>query len=136
LASAECRTRALRARRVDRDPRIARPRQSCPGGASGSTNRRATMAEETLPKTKLETLQDTLSRLKEMEHYSQTNIEKLAALWLEVSEHKDQKQYEKMVDDALKRQNQFEESMKQLIEAYETEAAQLKAVAAETATSA
>jgi hypothetical protein len=71
-----------------------------------------------------------------MEHYSQTNIEKLAALWLEVSEHKDQKQYEKMVDDALKRQNQFEESMKQLIEAYETEAAQLKAVAAETATSA
>ena len=94
------------------------------------------MAEETLPKTKLETLQDTLSRLKEMEHYSQTNIEKLAALWLEVSEHKDQKQYEKMVDEALKRQNQFEESMKQLIEAYETEAAQLKAVAAETATSA
>ena len=94
------------------------------------------MAEETLPKTKLETLQDTLSRLKEMEHYSQTNIEKLAALWLEVSEHKDQKQYEKMVDEALKRQNQFEESMKQLIEAYETEASQLQAAAAETATSA
>ena len=94
------------------------------------------MAEDTLPKTKLETLQDTLSRLKEMEHYSQTNIEKLAALWLEVSEHKDQKQYEKMVDEALKRQNQFEESMKQLIEAYETEAAQLKAAAAETAASA
>jgi hypothetical protein len=90
------------------------------------------MAEETIPKTKLETLQDTLSRLKEMEHYSQTNIEKLAALWLEVSEHKDQKQYEKMVDAALKRQNQFEESMKELIEAYETEATKLKA-AAETA---
>ena len=91
------------------------------------------MAEETLPKSKLDTLQDTLSRLKEMEHYSQTNIEKLAALWLEVSEHKDQNQYEKMVDEALKRQNQFEESMKQLIEAYETEAAKLKAAAAETA---
>ena len=91
------------------------------------------MAEETLPKTKLETLQDTLSRLKEMEHYSQTNIEKLAALWLEVSEHKDQKQYEKMVDAALKRQNQFEESMKELIEAYEAEAAKLRAAAAETA---
>ena len=94
------------------------------------------MAEEILPKSKLDTLQDTLSRLKEMEHYSQTNIEKLAALWLEVSEHKDQKQYEKMVDEALKRQNQFQESMKQLIEAYETEATQLKAVAAETAASA
>ena len=94
------------------------------------------MAEETLPKTKLETLQDTLSRLKEMEHYSQTNIEKLAALWLEVSEHKDQKQYEKMVDEALKRQNQFEESMKQLIEAYEAEAAKLKAAAAAVAESA
>ena len=91
------------------------------------------MAEETIPKTKLETLQDTLSRLKEMEHYSQTNIEKLAALWLEVSEHKDQKQYEKMVDAALKRQNQFEESMKELIEAYEAEAAKLRAAAAETA---
>ena len=91
------------------------------------------MADETLAKSPLETLQDTLSRLKEMGHYSQTNIEKLAALWLEVSEHKDQKQYEKMVDEALKRQNQFQETMTQLIEAYENEAARLKAAAAETA---
>ena len=94
------------------------------------------MADETVAKSPLETLQDTLSRLKEMGHYSQTNIEKLAALWLEVSEHKDQKQYEKMVDEALKRQNQFQETMTQLIEAYENEAARLKAAAAETAASA
>jgi hypothetical protein len=88
------------------------------------------MADETDAKSPLDALQDTLSRLKEMEHYSQTNIEKLAALWLEVSENKQQKQYEKMVDEALKRQNQFEESIAQLIEAYETEAARLKAAAA------
>ena len=94
------------------------------------------MADEIVAKTPLDALQDTLSRLKEMEHYSQTNIEKLAALWLEVSENKEQKQYEKMVDESLKRQNQFQESIAHLIEAYETEAARLKAAAAAAAESA
>lgn len=42
------------------------------------------MADEGNVKTPLDALQDTLSRLKEMAHYSQMNIEKLAALWLEV----------------------------------------------------
>ncbi|MGH9807447.1 MAG: hypothetical protein ACRD9W_09335, partial [Terriglobia bacterium] len=69
---------------------------------------------------------DTMSRLKEMAHYSQTNIEKLATLWLEVSEHKEQKQYEKMVDEVLKRQNAFQESLMPLIETYEKEIARLK----------
>jgi len=94
------------------------------------------MTDETGAKNPLDALQDTLSRLKEMEHYSQTNIEKLAALWLEVSENKAQKKYEKMVDEALKRQNQFEESIAQLIEAYESEAAVLKAAATESASAA
>ena len=85
------------------------------------------MAEEGTVKTPLDAMQDTLSRLKEMEHYSKTNIEKLAALWLEVSEHKQQKQYEKMVDEVLKRQNQFEESITSLIEVYEKEMTQLRA---------
>ena len=91
------------------------------------------MTDETIAKSPLDVLQDTLSRLKEMEHYSQTNIQKLAALWLEVSENKDQKQYEKMVDEALKRQNQFQESIVQLIQSYENEAAPLRAAAAESA---
>jgi len=91
------------------------------------------MIDETIAKSPLDVLQDTLSRLKEMEHYSQTNIQKLAALWLEVSEDKDQKQYEKMVDEALKRQNQFQESIVHLIQSYEGEAARLRAAAAETA---
>jgi hypothetical protein len=84
------------------------------------------MADEGSEKTPLDAMQDTLSRLKEMEHYSKTNIEKLAALWLEVSEHKEQKQYEKMVDEVLKRQNQFAESIKSLIETYEAEMARLR----------
>jgi len=84
------------------------------------------MAEEGNQRTPLEAMQDTLSRLKEMEHYSKTNIEKLAALWLEVSEHKEQKQYEKMVDEVLKRQNQFEESIASLIAAYEEEMTRLR----------
>ena len=91
------------------------------------------MTDESIVKSPLDALQDTLSRLKEMEHYSQTNIQKLAALWLEVSENKDQKQYEKMVDEALKRQNQFQESIVQLIQSYENEAAPLRAAAAESA---
>ncbi len=40
------------------------------------------MADEDNQKSPLDALQDTLSRLKEMEHYSQANIAKLAALWL------------------------------------------------------
>ena len=87
------------------------------------------MADEIIAKTPLEVLQDTMSRLKEMEHYSQTNIQKLSALWLEVSEHKEQKQYEKMVDDVLKRQNQFQESIATLIGAYAEETTRLKAAA-------
>ena len=87
------------------------------------------MADETIAKTPLEVLQDTMSRLKEMEHYSQTNIQKLSALWLEVSEHKEQKQYEKMVDDVLKRQNQFQESITTLIQAYTDETGRLRAAA-------
>jgi len=84
------------------------------------------MADEDNVKTPLDAMQDTLSRLKEMEHYSKTNIEKLAALWLEVSEHKGQKQYDTMVDEVLKCQNQFQESITSLIEAYEEETARLR----------
>jgi len=84
------------------------------------------MADESSAKTPLDAMQDTLSRLKEMEHYSKTNIEKLATLWLEVSEHKAQKKYEKMVDEVLKRQNQFQESITSLIEVYEQETARLR----------
>ena len=82
------------------------------------------MADEEIVKSPQEKLQDTLSQLKEMEHYSQANIEKLAALWLEVSEQKDKKQYEKMVDEVLSRQNQFQESITALIDAYEKDVAQ------------
>ena len=91
------------------------------------------MPDDSIVKNPLDALQDTLSRLKEMEHYSQTNIAKLAALWLEVSENKDQKQYEKLVDEALKRQNQFQESIAHLIESYETEAGRLRAAVAPAA---
>ena len=84
------------------------------------------MADENV-KTPLEAMQDTLSRLKEMEHYSKTNIEKLASLWLEVSEHKEQKQYETMVDEVLKCQNRFQESIASLIEIYEKEMTRLRA---------
>ena len=84
------------------------------------------MADEEKVKTPLDAMQDTLSRLKEMEHYSKTNIEKLATLWLEVSEHKEQKQYEKKVDEVLKCQNSFQESITSLIEAYEAETTRLK----------
>ena len=87
------------------------------------------MTEATIEKTPLEKTRDVISQLKEMEHYSQTNIQKLSALWLEVSEHKEQKQYEKMVDDVLKRQNQFQESIATLIGAYAEETARLKAAA-------
>jgi hypothetical protein len=70
------------------------------------------MADESNAKTPLDAMQDTLSRLKEMEHYSK-------------------KQYEKMVDEVLKRQNQFQESITSLIEVYEKETSRLLAHAQE-----
>ncbi|HVF65076.1 MAG TPA: hypothetical protein VNE58_13885 [Casimicrobiaceae bacterium] len=88
--------------------------------------RKDDMADEQIVKSPQEKLQDTLSQLKEMEHYSQANIEKLAALWLEVSEQKGKKPYEKMIDEVLSRQNQFQESIVALIEAYEEDIAKLK----------
>jgi len=106
--------------------RSARAGESLARAAQRSI-REYVMADERNVKTPLDALQDTLSRLKEMEHYSQTNIEKLAALWLEVSEHKEQKQYETMVDEVLKTQNKFQESITPLIEAYEKETTRLKA---------
>jgi hypothetical protein len=93
--------------------------------AKGRPTKEYIMADEDNVKTPLDAMQDTLSRLKEMEHYSKTNIEKLAALWLEVSEHKQQKQYETMVDEVLKCQNRFQESITSLIDAYEEETARL-----------
>ena len=91
------------------------------------------MAEQENGKTPLELLQDTLAQLKEMAHYSQGNIEKLATLWLTVSENKDQKQYEDGVDAVLKEQNRFQEAIVALIEAYEAEAARLRAEAEKAA---
>ncbi len=85
------------------------------------------MADEDNATAPLDAMQDTLSRLKEMEHYSKSNIAKLSTLWLEVSEHKEQKQYETMVDEVLKTQNKFQESITPLIEAYEKETTRLKA---------
>ncbi|MEO8557163.1 MAG: hypothetical protein ABI474_10865 [Actinomycetota bacterium] len=104
----------------------ARARGSPPTAAWNQSIGEYVMADEGKAKTPLDALQDTLSRLKEMAHYSQTNIEKLAVLWLEVSEDKEQKQYEKMIDEVLKRQNQFQEAIAPLIEAYEKETVRLK----------
>ncbi len=91
------------------------------------------MADKENGKSVLESLQDTLAQLKEMEHYSQTNIEKLAALWLQVSENKAQKQYESGVDKVLKEQNRFQEAITTLIEDFAKEADRLKAEAAKAA---
>jgi hypothetical protein len=106
--------------------RSLRTQRSLALAAQGQLTKEYVMADEDSVKTPLDVMQDTLSRLKEMEHYSKTNIEKLAALWLEVSEHKEQKRYETMVDEVLKCQNRFQESITSLIAAYEEETARLR----------
>ena len=85
------------------------------------------MADHEHDKTPLELMQDTLAQLKEMAHYAQGNIEKLATLWLTVSESKSQKKYEDGVDEVLKQQNRFQEAIAALIEEFERDAAKLKA---------
>jgi septation ring formation regulator EzrA len=78
------------------------------------------MSDETA-KTPADHLADTLAQLKEMRHYSKTNVEHLTASWiLFEGELKDLKQTAK-IEELMNRQSEFHDALESTIEALETQ---------------
>lgn len=70
-------------------------------------------------KTPADHLSDTLSQLKEMRHYSKTNVEHLTASWILCEgELKSLKQTAK-IEDLMNRQGQFYDALEETIEGME-----------------
>ncbi len=78
------------------------------------------MAEDELvEKTPLEKSRDIITQLKEMQHFSRTNIEKLSAFWLQLGDELKQNDMAKQVEGLLNHQSKFHEALEASIEAYE-----------------
>lgn len=60
-------------------------------------------------KTPIEKLRDMISQLKEMEHYSRSNVEKLSEFWLLLEEELKEKEFAKRMSDLSAAQNAFED---------------------------
>ncbi|MDF1591913.1 MAG: hypothetical protein P1P89_10395 [Desulfobacterales bacterium] len=72
-------------------------------------------------KTDLEKSRDIISQLKEMRHYSKTNIEKLTEFWLLLEGEMKQKEIAKKIELLLSHQNAFHESLETVVTDYEME---------------
>ncbi len=70
-------------------------------------------------KTPLEVARDLISQLKEMEHYSRSNTEKLSAIWMVVSDELKQSDFADRVNTLLNKQGDFQEAIEALISDYE-----------------
>lgn len=70
-------------------------------------------------KSPAEKLQDVVSQLKEMEHYSKSNVEKLTEFWLLFEDEVKDKNLAGKMDDLLVCQNKFHELVQSVIEACE-----------------
>jgi len=74
------------------------------------------MAEDKQPKTSLGKFKDLISVLKEMEHYSRSNIEKLTEHWMFLEDEMKHKEFAKRWGDLMNAQNAFEDQVKTLID--------------------
>lgn len=74
------------------------------------------MAEDKPAKTPLEKFKDLISVLKEMEHYSRSNIEKLTEHWMFLEDEMKHKEFAKRWGDLMSAQNAFEDQVKTLID--------------------
>ena len=77
------------------------------------------MSDESVEKTPLEKSRDVISQLKEMRHYSQSNIEKLTEFWLLLDDELKQKDIAKRVEGLMSKQTAFQEAINELITDYE-----------------
>ncbi|WP_418317024.1 hypothetical protein [Piscinibacter sakaiensis] len=67
--------------------------------------------EEFVEKTPLDKCRDIITQMKEMEHYSRANIEKLTAFWLQLDDELKQKDIAKKVETLLTQQNAFHDAL-------------------------
>lgn len=79
------------------------------------------MTDQPDDKTELEKSRDVISQLKEMRHYSKTNIEKLGEFWLLLDEELKQKENAKKIEALLTHQNTFHGALESMISDYEIE---------------
>lgn len=76
---------------------------------------KSTLSEEFVEKTDLEKSRDIISQLKEMRHYSKTNIEKLTAFWLQLDDELKQKDVAAKIEALLTHQTTFHEALESAV---------------------
>jgi hypothetical protein len=79
------------------------------------------MTDPSHEKTVLEKSRDIISQLKEMGHYSKTNMEKLTEFWLLLDGEMKQKEVAKKIEVLLSHQSAFNESLESTVSDYEME---------------
>jgi len=75
---------------------------------------------EFVEKTPLDKSRDIITQLKEMQHYSKSNIEKLTAFWLQLDDELKLDAIAKRVEALLTVQNTFHEALESTIEDFES----------------
>jgi len=83
------------------------------------------MSEEN-PRSPLEHVNATLSQLKEMRHYSRTNVEHLTAQWLLFDGELKKLGQAKAIEDLMERQGQLHDALESTIAALEEQAVALQ----------
>jgi len=79
------------------------------------------MTDQENEKSDLEKSRDIISQLKEMQHYSKTNIEKLGEFWLLLDGELKQKENAKKLEILLNHQNGFHDALESTVSEYEIE---------------
>jgi hypothetical protein len=79
------------------------------------------MTDQENEKSDLEKSRDVISQLKEMRHYSITNIEKLGEFWFLLDDELKQKENAKKLEVLLNLQNAFHDALEEMVSDYEIE---------------
>ena len=82
------------------------------------------MADEPVDKpekTAVEESREIIAQLKEIQHYSKTNIEKLTGFWLKLEDELKRKKKAAKVEELISHQNTFHTALETLIEDWEIE---------------
>lgn len=83
------------------------------------------MTDPAHEKTPLEKSRDMIAQLKDMSHYSKTNIEKLTEFWLLLEGEMKQKKLAKKFETLLTHQNAFHDSLDTVVTDFEAECSKL-----------
>ncbi len=75
--------------------------------------------EGEIKKTPSDHLRDILAQIKEMQHYSISNIEKLTGFYLKLEDELKQKEIALQIENLLEHQNHFNDAVGEVINSYE-----------------